>query len=93
MILHQIPYKGKWFIYSDEPDEMFGSEGQVRSGEVTDDDLLSHAAACSYYGIPMYTGKNEEFNQRCENAYQTYVNTLVNNDRLQDEDSITPTDS
>jgi len=73
MKLYENNYKGKWHVYDDEPDEMCGDNGTIDSGEVTDEMLLNHAEACDYYGIPMYTGKNEEFKARCDYAWKKYI--------------------
>ena len=82
MILHQVSYKGKWFVYDDEEDEMYGSEGTVDSDTITDADLLEHAEACCYYGIPMYTGNNKEFDDRCERAWALYIKNEEKGDTI-----------
>lgn len=68
MLLYITDYKGKWHIYDDEPDELFGSVGTVESDELSDMTLIYHAEACDYYGIPMYKGKDKEFRARCDKA-------------------------
>lgn len=72
MLLYLNSYKGKYHIYADDDDEMYGSVGTVESETLTDADLFNHAAACGYYGIPMYTGADEAFNKRCDDAWDRY---------------------
>lgn len=72
MLLYENNYKGKWHVYADEDDEMYGSVGTVESSTLTDADLFNHAAACGHYGIPMYTGTNTEFIRRCDDAWDRY---------------------
>jgi hypothetical protein len=62
MKLCQNNYKGKWFVLSDEPDDMYGDIGTIDSDEVN---LEEHADACLYYGIPMYSGSDKDFNKKC----------------------------
>ena len=70
MKLYENDYKGKWHVYGDEEDDTFGSNGTVNSDTITDVDLLSHAHACGHYGIPMYTGADEKFRERCDTAWE-----------------------
>lgn len=71
MLLYKNSYKGKWIIYDDEEDDYLGSEGTVNSEDITDEELLNHARACRYYGIPMYYGSDKEFRDRCATAAST----------------------
>lgn len=72
MKLFEINYKGKWHIYADYKDEMFGTNGTVLSAGITQEELLAHAYACKHYGIPMYTGTNKNFRARCDRAEKMY---------------------
>jgi hypothetical protein len=69
MKLYQNDYKGKWFVLNDEPDDMYGDIGTMEYAETTDEFLVEHIEACTYYGIPEYIGRNEELKRRISDLY------------------------
>lgn len=71
MVFHMNDYKGKWYVLADEEDDMYGSHGTIEESEIDLTFLEEHASMCSYYGIPMYTGDNEAFKQRCDDVLDT----------------------
>jgi len=83
MKINRIDYKGKYHYWLDEeltePLDMVIEELNVSS--LTDDDIYSHVDSCVYYGIPAYTGNNEELNKRVKKAYNE-INDMEANENV-----------
>lgn len=58
-----IDYKGKYYIIQDKEiqDDMDIIIGEISKDSALDPDyILNHKENCCYYGIPCYSGKDEE---------------------------------
>jgi hypothetical protein len=71
MLLYMNNYKGKHFVLSDEPDDLFGDIGTMKTEDISEDWLSDHIDDCIYYGIPAYVGGDKELRGRVTELMKT----------------------